>query len=219
MPDATMELPKGVTRADLMELITEAERCNPTLRGLAAEIARDLERQRLANLQKYADFQVGLGWSLVSEDDALSRVANGHDNINFTVGLTLQVWKEKIAAGIREAANRRASTAQLREAERDRLCAELRRLVATAEAAIAQIELFEQQLIPRTEQTLNLATADYREERADFFNLVDIYQELLTYQLQLARTRATLAEIERAAGCSLVPSLETERIVPPTEAR
>ena len=214
MPDATMELPKGVTRVDLMELITEAERCNPTLRGLAAEIARDLERQRLAQLQKYPDFQFGLGWSLVTEDDAVSPVANGHDNINFTVGLTLPVWKEKIAAGIREAANRRASTAQLREAERDRLYGELRRLVAAAEAAIEQIELFERQLIPRTEQTLNLATADYRGERTDFFNLIDIYQELLAFQLQLARTRTTLAgtivEIERAAGCSLTPNLDAE---------
>lgn len=214
MPEPTIELPSGVTRVQLMELIAEAERCNPTLRGLAAEIARDREKQRLAYLQKYPDLQFGVGWTLVTEEDSVSPVANGHDNVNFTLGVTLPIWKDKIAAGIREAANRSASTAQLREAERDRLYGELRRLVAAAQAAIEQTDLFEQRLIPRTEQTLSLATADYRGERTDFFNLIDIYRELLTYQMQLARARATLAgtiaEIERAAGCSLMPTLKAE---------
>ncbi len=198
-----MDLPDDA--GQLEQLITAALACNPELRSLALQIAANRERQRLACLQRYPDFQLGLGWSAVTADDALSRVANGNDNLNFGVGITLPIWREKINAGIREAAANTASTAQRRDAEEDALLGTLRRLLAEAEAVFEQIELYRTRIIPRTERTLELATADYRSERVDFFTLIDIYQELLVYQMQVARMEAslagTLARLDRAVGC------------------
>lgn len=204
-PRPVRELDLPTTPGQLDALVAAALRCNPELRMLEWEIARDRERQRLAGLQRYPDFQFGVGWSLVTEEDAVSRAANGHDNINFTLGLSLPVWHDKINAGIREAAASTAATARMRDAELDELFSMLRRLLARADASLQQLDLYRGRIIPRTEQTLQLATADYRGERTDFYSLVELYQELLTYQLQVARIEAslagTLAELDRAVGC------------------
>ncbi len=208
MPTAFADLNVTEVAPQLEVLVASAERCNPTLQGLAAEIARDRAKESVACLQKYPDFNLGLGYSIISDNsNAISPVANGHDNINFTIGITLPVWRDKINAGINEAAHQRNNTINRREAERDRLRGQLRRQVAAAYAAVEQLELFRDRLVPRTEQTLEIATADYQGKKADFTDLVDIYQELLRYQVQVARTKATLAstlaQIERTVGCEV----------------
>ena len=201
--DAT-DIPQAAEVAPQLEnLIAAAERSNPSLQGLAAQIARDRAKERVACLEQYPDLQFGLGLSAVSTEDALSGVANGNDNLSFTVGITLPIWRDRIDAGMHEAAHETGGSINRREAERDRIFGELRRQVAAADAAAEQVELFNERLIPRTEQTLELAAADYQGERTDFFALIDIYRELLAYQVQVVRgmaMRATaLARLERLA--------------------
>ncbi len=206
MPTAFQELDTDNIVPDLELLVAEAEQCNPRLQGLAAEIARDRAKQTLACLQQYPDFQLGLGYSIISDDqNVISPVANGHDNINFSIGVSLPIWRDKINGGVREAAHQRNSTIHLREAERDRLRGQLRRQVAAAYAATEQLQLFRDRLIPKTEQTLELATADYQGKKAGFTDLIETYRELLGYQVQVARAQSTLAstmaQIERTVGC------------------
>lgn len=208
LAQASSELDLTDAPQQIDELIALAEQCNPTLRGLAWEIRRDRQKHRLACLQKHPDFQVGVNWGYVSDDDkALSGVANGHDLINFNVGTTLPIWKNKINSGIREAANRTSSTSKRLDAERDALYGKLRRLLAQADAFTEQGEIYEKRMIPRTEDTLKLAIADYRGKRTDFFSLIETYRELLTFETQLARINAslagTVARIERAVGCGV----------------
>jgi outer membrane protein TolC len=206
MPTAVNELGINEAAPQLELLVAEAEACNPTLQGLTAEIARDRAKETLACLQQYPDFQLGLGYSIISDDNnVISPVANGHDNINFSLGVTLPIWRNKINAGVREAAHDRSATTHRREAEQDRLRGALRRQVAAAYASVEQLDLFRNRLIPRTEQTLEIATADYQGKRADFTDLIATYRELLTLRVQVARTQArlasTLAQIERTVGC------------------
>lgn len=206
LPEASSEIALVDVPQQLDELISLAEQCNPQLKGLAWEVQRDRQKQRLACLQKYPDLQVGLNWGLVSDNgNILSPVANGHDQINFSVGTTLPVWRAKIDGGVREAGHRTSSTTRRLDAERDSLYAELRRLLSQADAFTEQRDIFQKRIIPRTEDTLKLAIADYRGRRTDFFSLVETYRELLLFETQIARIEAslagTLARIERAVGC------------------
>ncbi|MFG0261235.1 MAG: TolC family protein [Novipirellula sp. JB048] len=206
IPEATDHLQLSESLGQLDQLIASAEACSPELQGLAWEIQRDRERQRLARLQKYPDLQFGLNLSIISdEDNVLSAVADGHDTLSLTVGTTLPIWREKINAGIREAAHRTSSTAIRREAERDSLYGRLRGLLAQADSLVQQRELYEARIIPRTERTLQLSVADYRGKRADFFSLIETYRELLMFETQLARFDAdlatTIAQIDRTVGC------------------
>ena len=206
LPQATKEL--GIVDAPMQldALISQAEQCNPSLRGLAAEIQRDRQKQRLASLQRYPDFMVGLNWGIVSDNhDVISPVANGNDNLSITFGTTLPIWREKINAGVREASRRTSSTQQRLEAERDEIYGRLRRLLAQADSLVEQTDIYEDRIIPRTEDTLRLAIADYRGERTDFFTLIETYRELLMFETQLARINASLAgaiaQIDRTVGC------------------
>ncbi|WP_345326317.1 TolC family protein [Novipirellula rosea] len=206
VPEAADDLGISDAPGQLDQLIASAEACSPELQGLAWEIQRDRERHRLACLQKYPDLQVGVNLSIVSDDDdVLSGVANGHDNLSFTVGTTLPIWRDKINAGIREAAHRTNSTTNRMEAERDSLYGRLRRLLAQADSLIEQRQLYEERIIPRTEKTLQLSVADYRGKRTDFYSLIETYRELLMFETQLARFDAslatTIAQINRTVGC------------------
>ncbi len=206
LAEATDELGVADAPMQLDALIAQAEQCNPSLRGLAAEIQRDRQKQRLACLQQYPDFMVGLNWGLVSDNhDVLSPVADGNDNLSITFGTTLPIWREKINAGVREANRRTSSTQQRLEAERDEIYGRLRRLLAQADSFVEQTKIYEERLVPRTEDTLKLAIADYRGERSDFFTLIETYRELLMFEMQLARINAslagTIAQIDRTVGC------------------
>lgn len=206
LPDATDELGITDTPQQIEELIALAEQCNPKLRGLAWEIQRDRDKERLACLQQYPDFNVGLNWGLISDGhDVISPVANGNDNLSISFGTTLPIWREKINAGIREAAHRRSSTTRRLEAERDELYGKIRRLIVQADALVEQRDIYEGRIIPRTEDTLKLSIADYRGKRTDFFTLIETYRELLMFETQLARIDATLAgtiaQLDRTVGC------------------
>ncbi|MCS7465172.1 TolC family protein [Stieleria sp. ICT_E10.1] len=206
LPEATDELGITDTPQQIEELIALAEQCNPKLRGLAWEIQRDRDRERLACLQQYPDFSVGLNWGLVSDNhDILSPVANGNDQLSISFGTTLPIWREKINAGVREAAHRRSSTTRRLEAERDELYGKIRRLIVQADALVEQRTIYKNRIIPRTEDTLKLSIADYRGKRTDFFTLIETYRELLMFETQLARIDATLAgtiaQLDRTVGC------------------
>ena len=206
IPQATEELGVADAPMQLEALIAQAEQCNPSLRGLAAEIQRDRQKQRLACLQQYPDFMVGLNWGIVSDGhDVISPVADGNDNLSITFGTTLPIWREKINAGVREASRRTSSTQQRLEAERDEIYGRLRRLLAQADSLVEQTGVYKDRIIPRTEDTLKLAIADYRGERTDFFTLIETYRELLMFEIQLARINATLAgtiaQVDRTVGC------------------
>lgn len=206
IPETQQDIGLSNVPEQLDELLGLAEHCSPELRALAWEIQRDREKQQLACLQKYPDFNLGLNYSIINDDNnVISPVANGHDNISFTVGVTLPIWREKINSGIHEAAYRTNSSAQRLEAERDAIQGKLRRLMAQADALVEQEGIYEDRIVPRTEDTLKLSIADYRGKRTDFFTLIETYRELLMFETQLARIEATLAgtiaQIERTVGC------------------
>ena len=206
IPETQQDIGLNDAPKQLDELLGLAEQCSPELRALAWEIQRDRQKQRLACLQKYPDFNLGLNYSIINDDtNVISPVANGHDNISFAFGVTLPIWREKINAGIREAAHRTSSSGQRFEAERDVIQGKLRRLMAQADALVEQGAIYEDRIIPRTEDTLKVSIADYRGKRTDFFTLIETYRELLMFETQLARIEATLAgtiaQIERTVGC------------------
>lgn len=206
LPETSPELGLVNIPGQLDRLLDMAEQCNPELQVIAGEIRRDRQRQKLACLQKYPDFTLGLNYGIVSDrGNVLSGVADGHDNIGFSLGVTLPVWQDKIHGGINEAAYRTGSSVQRLQAERNELHGKLRRLMAQADALTEQRDIYENRIIPRTEDTLKLSIADYRGKRVDFFTLLETYRELLVYETQLARIDAslagTVAQIERAVGC------------------
>jgi len=193
-------------------LFAAACECSPRLRERQWVVSRDRQKQQLACLQKYPDFTLGAGWQTITETDAIAGAANGHDNVNFMVGLTLPIWRERINAGIREAsANVSASSRDFADA-RDDTFRQIRRLSEQANAADEQLRLYNDRILPRATRALQLASADYRGRLVDFGEVADGFTEVLMFELQVARNTATLAgalaQINRAVGCEAVVDAE-----------
>ncbi len=203
---AESSLPIQDIPQQLEQLIAQAEQCNPELRGLAWQIERDRENQRLACLQKYPDLRLGMQYGMMTTGGAISPQADGIDNISFSVGVTLPIWREKIRAGIGEASAQHASSTRLLEAQHLTIASTLRRLFAEANSLEQQRDLFVNRITPKAEQALQVATSEYVVGKTTFAQLVDNYSEVLTFQLQTARLEAslagTLAQIQKTIGCN-----------------
>ena len=199
--------------ATIDALYEAAVRCRPELQERLHAIIRDQRKRELARLQYYPDFNVGLGWQAVTTDDAVASNANGDDNFLVTVGFNLPIWRDKLRAGVREAEARVLTDARQYDAERDETFRQIRRLIAQADAYQQQIELYTKNIIPRAEQTLQVSVADYRVGKVDFLQIVDNWNELLRFEIQLVRLRAqlgqTLASLERVIGCQLATLPDT----------
>jgi cobalt-zinc-cadmium efflux system outer membrane protein len=189
----------------LEALLAAASECSPRLREQQWAVSRDRQKKQLACLQRYPDFTLGAGWQTITETDAVAGAANGHDNVNFMVGLTLPIWRERINAGIREASASVAASSREYADARDDTFRQIRRLSEQAYAADQQLRLYNDRILPRAKRALQLASADYRGRLVDFGEVTDGFTEVLMFELQVARTTATLAgalaQIHRAVGC------------------
>ncbi len=201
--DAT--LPIADFPAQMDALIGQAEQCSPELKKLLWQIQRDIEKQRLACLQEYPDIRLGVQYGIMTTAGAVSREAQGNDMLSFSVGMNLPIWKEKIRAGVREAASEQVSSTQQFEAEHLSIEGKIRRLLAEADSFQTQRTLFVDRINPKAEQALKVALSEYTVGKTTFVQLIDNYTEVLMFQLQTARLEATLAatfaRIERTAGC------------------
>ena len=202
-----IELPEASDPFDADLLIDQAIRCRPELKSRLLAVRRDRGKRRLACLERYPDFDVGLGWQSVTRDEAISPVANGHDNLNLMIGVTLPVWHSRIDAGIREAeqqifASSREYDAQVDAVRRDVLTAAVR-----LQTLADQLELYESALLPRSEQVLEVSLADYRGGKVTFVQLTQNYLATLALQTEAARLRSerfkAMAQLRRAVGCDV----------------
>ncbi len=189
-------------------LFAAAEECSPQLQEKLWQLSRDRQKRRLACLNRYPDFTLGAGWTTITETDAVSPVANGHDAVNFAVGVTLPIWRSRINASIRESSANVIASSRAYDDSRDDTFRRIRRFSEQALAADEQHRLYQERILPRVKRALHLSSADYRGQLVDFGEVVDNFTELLMYELQSARAKATLAgklaQLERAVGCEVV---------------
>lgn len=202
-PTESLEIAGAETRVEA--LVAAAEQCNPRLRERQWVVSRDRQKERLASLQKYPDFNFGVGWQTITESDAISPVANGHDNISFMVSLTLPIWRERIRAGVNEARWEVAASSRDYRDTRDDTVRLIRRYADSATAASEQRRLYAERMLPRAKRQVELATADYRGGRVDFGEVADGFTEMFMLELQVVRAKASLAgslaQLKRAVGC------------------
>ncbi len=205
-PSADIDVGEVPSRLDA--LFAAALQCSPRLREQRWAVSRDRQKQELACLGKYPDFMFGVGWMGMTANQAVSPVASGDDNVNFMVGVTLPIWRDRINAAIREASAEVAASSREFQDVRDDAFRQIRRLTDQAYAADKQLRLFNERILPRSKRALQLASAEYRGRQVDFGELASGFTEVLMFELQAARAKATLAgtmaQLHRAVGCEVI---------------
>jgi cobalt-zinc-cadmium efflux system outer membrane protein len=161
---------------------------NPRLKAMEAEVRRADASIRLAYKARVPDFSVG-----VEADAKASPVF-----VRPQLGVTLPIWRDKIAAQIAEAqAGKRASEARL-TAEQIALAVEFAEKTFMFRESSRNLALLQERLLPKAQQSLEVARAGYSASQSTFIDLLDAQRTWLGFLLAEveARTQRELALAE-----------------------
>ena len=203
--------------AEAEKLVGLVDRCQPELEARRREIARDRASVALACKQYYPDVTMTFNWYAMSEP-GLSPVANGEDAFALGVGANLPIYRKRLDAAVREAQFRVAQNTQRYVAALDQYSSEALALYNQFVQHQEVLDLLEQEIIPRAEQTLELSVEGYRVGRVTFQQMIANYQALLNFQIQRYQRQMlreqTVASLERAVGCAISTPGAPERAQP-----
>jgi cobalt-zinc-cadmium efflux system outer membrane protein len=188
-------------------LMKEADENNPELLIAKTIIGKDSAANQLAKTSKIPDFNTSLWYGqrqALTPDGSKAR-----DMLGFTFGLTLPVYSKNKQNPLISASNIsiKQSQSQL-EAIQNEIKLMVHHAIIDADKNQKLISLYEKQLIPQAEQTLNSGIIGYQENKIDFLTLTDNFLSLYSYRLQyqqaIADYHKTVAELEMLTGKNLV---------------
>lgn len=210
---AVEEWPEEDIPQDLDRLYHRAIAARPELHAQLAAVRRDRHQVDLARLQYYPDVTLSAMWGGMTRSGALSPTADGLPMVNIGAQVNVPLYYNKLQAGVREAEAQAVSSAREYDVLKDRTQADVKDLYAQALSQRDLVALFRTEILPKTEQTLEVSLEAYRVGQTDFLQLVDNWRQLLRFQVMLhqqeSQLRQTLSTLERVVGGSL---LSTEAI-------
>jgi outer membrane protein TolC len=210
-PRALAEEPVEVSDGRLLEILRES---NPELKALDSQVAREERMIRLAEKDYYPDLMLGAGYMR----EQMS--GGGADGVMAMVGATLPIWREKYAAGVREAEDRHQAALQARTDRANTLGAEVKMTLYRFRDAERKINLYRDTLLPKAREALKATEASFRVGQAAFTDLIDAQRIFLEFQLAGERALADhaqrRAELEMLVGRAL-PRAAAEPVAGPED--
>ncbi len=206
--------PKTI-EVELDALLATAAAENPDIAAAKQRIERARASVKLAKLDYVPDLTVGYQYTDISKS-GVSPVADGDDNWQLNLGITLPIWFERLSAGYNEAdARLRASRAALADVE-DTTAFRIEEALLKVDAQQRLVELFGKVIVPQAHQTLDATVSAYRAAQVDFLTFIENWRRLLdfeiSYEKSLSSFEQELAELERLIGKPLAVSSEKTQV-------
>ena len=174
---------------NLEELIAQALQLRPELRAQLARIRGNQSKVHLAELEHCPDFTMGLNW-IATSSSGISPVANGDDALLLGINFNLPIYKNRIRAKVCEAhANRMASETRILSLQNE-IAQQILELVAKLENTRDTLLLFQDDIIPKSERSFELAQIEYSTGKIDFGQLISDWRSVLRYRLAEAKLQA-----------------------------
>ena len=194
-PRTLAEEPIETSDGRLLEMLRQG---NPELKALDAEVARQERAIRLAEKDYWPDLMLGAGYMREQMSDG------GEGGVMAMVGATLPIWREKYAAGVREAERQHDAAVKRRADRANALAAQVADAAYRLRDARRKMGLYGNTLLPKGKESLKATEAAFRAGRASFTDVVDAERVLLEFQLSYERALADhaqrLAEVEMLVG-------------------
>jgi len=163
---------------DTDELLRMAFERNPQLKAVEADVRAAEAGIAVAYKERVPDFNAGLSAEVYRPPFYWPQV-----------GMTLPIWRDKVAAEIAEAkANELAAQSRLKAAQIDLVVNFAEKSFACRETS-RNLALIENDLIPQVDQSLEITQAGYRAGSMDFSSLTDAELILVDLQTEAAETR------------------------------
>jgi outer membrane protein, heavy metal efflux system len=147
---------------------------NPALRTMAAEVRAAEASLAMANRSRYPDFTVGL------EADIKASPVMARPSL----GVTLPIWRDKIAAEIASAQSAKQAGEARLAVEQIMVAVELAEKTFMFREATRNQALIERDLLPKAQQSLEVARAAYVTGRTGFLDVVEASRSLLDFELR-----------------------------------
>lgn len=195
--------------ANVDSLVAAGHRARPEVRAALRRVETREHAAALAQRARWPDFDVGVVWgALLGRNDPAGRALpppdNGRDVFSLTAGVNLPVFGERYKAGVREASESLAQACALYEGAVDEMERAVRSTLSRILSLKRQLALFEDALLPQTEQALHSTEAAYSTGTVGALDLLDGERRLQDVRLGLARLATdymkALADIERVVG-------------------
>ena len=200
---ALRQLPEEQAPQDLDWLQQQALCARPELHAQLAAIQRDRQSVELARLNYVPDVSLGATWIDVA-NAGISPVANGQDAFLINFGMNLPVYRKRLESTVRSAEAQVVSTTRKYDSLRDGTLEQVTDLFAKAQSQSDLLTLFEHDILPKAQQTLDVSILAYNVGEVDFLTLIDNWRQVLRYEVSYHRLEAslrqTLAELERVVG-------------------
>jgi len=216
------DLPSDDIPDDLQALYDQAISARPELHIELAGVRKERIATDLARLQYYPDVTFSFGWGGMTTEKALAPTADGIDNLGIGAMINVPLYRERLDAGVRESEARAVMKAREYDNLRDQTQEEVKDFFVRARSEQELLELFEREIIPKAEQTLDVSFSAYEAQKIDFLQLTDNWRSLLRFQIAQARLRAqlrqTIASLERVVAglptADAPPRTDVETIPP-----
>ncbi len=186
---------------------------NPELLALQEEMNRERHASEVARKLFYPDVTLGFGYTTIGDGTNASDPEDGNDALLATVSINIPIQSDKYSAAVRQSLMRRLALASSREERLNRLMAELTTLYYEHIDAIERVSLYQDRLIPQTEESMHATLAEFEAGDATFLDLLDIERTWLEMQRLHERAitdrQLALSHLERLIGQSL-PFVESD---------
>lgn len=171
------------------EIFATALMRSPRLKGMEAEVRMADAGIRLARISKLPDFNVGI------EVDAKASPVMTRP----TMGVTLPIWRDKIAAEISAAQGLKHAAEARLSAEQIQLAVEFADKSFMYREATRTMKLLVESLLPKARQALEVARSGYSAGKVDFIDVQEAQRTLLEFELAAVdariRRELVLAEV------------------------
>lgn len=179
------------------------------LKAIEQRIERSERAIDLAQKDGWPDFFVGFGFVNVgtrSDEAGINNPPsdNGKNAVSLSAGISIPLWRDKYDAEVREASETLRAERSSYAYVQNEMEFSIRDQVVRIETLGDQIRLFENVLIPQTEETLRATEAAYETGLLGVLDLLDSERVLLNVRIVNSRYYSdllnALANLERAIG-------------------
>ena len=196
--DAVME---DVDPARIAGLIAER---NPEIAALQQDIQSSRHRMQLAKKRYWPDVTLGVDWIQTDDARADNVWGSGRDPVIAMVSFNIPLWGNSYKAGEQQARASMRSVRQRKEQMQLDLSARAAEVLYRIAEARRKAALYENTLIPKGKEMVEVSESSYRTGGVDFLNLIDAQRKLLTFEVTYQRILTdhlqALAELETLTG-------------------
>ena len=184
-----------------------AEIYRQELQAAGVAIERDEFSVSLAKKNYWPDFNIGFEYTEVGGSVFPGSPDSGDDALMGFISFNLPIWRGKLRAEKNQAERRLAASRETASDLRVEIRAQVHAAWFHAKIREEQIKLYQSDLMPLAEQSLQSAQAGYRAARVGFLDVLDSQRVL--FRLRLGQVTAetdfakSLAQLERSVGIDL----------------